>query len=159
LFDVRFSNFLRDLHKYLVEEYGVSTWGSYALFGVSTIVVGALLGLLLVCVMDYINPPKPIDSMFPPEASGAGGDASRSAHDRQDAGEDTEDSGSRDDDDDDDEGEEGGTSQEDDDEDGEEGSEDEEEEEGDEAEPTQVANEREAASGDQQPRRRPRRAD
>lgn len=34
------------------------TWGSYALFAIGTIFVGATLGLLLVCVVDFLYPPK-----------------------------------------------------------------------------------------------------
>ena len=34
------------------------TWGSYALFTIGTIFVGAALGLMLVCVVDFLYPPK-----------------------------------------------------------------------------------------------------
>lgn len=42
----------------LLKEYGLPAWGSYALFAVATILLGAILGLLLVCVIDFIFPPK-----------------------------------------------------------------------------------------------------
>jgi thiol-disulfide isomerase/thioredoxin len=99
----RFSNYLRDLHKSLVEDYGVTTWGSYALFGVTTIVVGALLGLILVCVIDYVNPPKPMESLIPPsgssqKASQPASPSSQSASVGNRTREDDENSGTQDDD-------------------------------------------------------------
>jgi flagellar biosynthesis/type III secretory pathway M-ring protein FliF/YscJ len=42
----------------LLKEYGLPAWGSYVLFAVATILLGAILGLLLVCVIDFIFPPK-----------------------------------------------------------------------------------------------------
>lgn len=42
----------------MVEEYGIPTWGSYAVFAVATIMVGALLGLVLVCIIDCIYPQR-----------------------------------------------------------------------------------------------------
>jgi hypothetical protein len=42
----------------LLKEYGLPAWGSYALFAVATILLGAILGLLLVCVIDLLFPPK-----------------------------------------------------------------------------------------------------
>lgn len=37
---------LRSVHSVLVEEYGLPTWGSYLVFALATILVGALLGLV-----------------------------------------------------------------------------------------------------------------
>jgi len=50
---------LRAVHSSLVTQYGVPEWGSYVLFALATIFTGAFIGLLLVCVIDLLFPPKP----------------------------------------------------------------------------------------------------
>ncbi|CAL4065164.1 unnamed protein product, partial [Meganyctiphanes norvegica] len=42
----KLSMVLRGVHSVLVEEYGLPTWGSYLVFALATILVGALLGLV-----------------------------------------------------------------------------------------------------------------
>ncbi|KNC23021.1 hypothetical protein FF38_12173 [Lucilia cuprina] len=54
----KLSHTLKDFNGRLQEEYGLPTWGSYALFTIGTIFVGAALGLMLVCVVDFVYPPK-----------------------------------------------------------------------------------------------------
>ncbi|XP_017070301.1 thioredoxin-related transmembrane protein 1 isoform X2 [Drosophila eugracilis] len=54
----KLSHTLKDFNGRLQEEYGLPTWGSYALFAIATIFVGAALGLLLVCLVDFVYPPK-----------------------------------------------------------------------------------------------------
>ncbi|XP_011503029.1 PREDICTED: thioredoxin-related transmembrane protein 1-like [Ceratosolen solmsi marchali] len=54
----RMSQVLRGIHNKLMEEFGLPTWGSYLIFAIATIVLGAVLGLLIVCVIDFIYPPK-----------------------------------------------------------------------------------------------------
>lgn len=49
---------LRALHTTLVDYYGIPYWGSYLLFALGTIVIGAVLGLLIVCIIDTVFPPK-----------------------------------------------------------------------------------------------------
>lgn len=49
---------VRALHTTLVDYYGIPYWGSYMLFAVGTIVVGAVLGLLIVFIIDAVYPPK-----------------------------------------------------------------------------------------------------
>lgn len=49
---------LRSVHNRLVEDYGIPYWGSYILFAFATIILGAILGLLIVCVIDLIFPAK-----------------------------------------------------------------------------------------------------
>nr|CAD7574719.1 unnamed protein product [Timema californicum] len=56
----KLSQVLRTVHNTLMEEYGLPTWGSYLIFAVATIFIGALLGLMLVCLIDLIYPPKPV---------------------------------------------------------------------------------------------------
>lgn len=55
----KLSQLLRAVHNRLMEDYGLPTWGSYLIFAVATIVLGALLGLIMVCVIDYLYPCKP----------------------------------------------------------------------------------------------------
>ncbi|KAK4313409.1 hypothetical protein Pmani_015243 [Petrolisthes manimaculis] len=54
----KLSMVLRSVHSVLVEDYGLPTWGSYLVFALATIFVGALLGLVLVCIIDFVFPPK-----------------------------------------------------------------------------------------------------
>ncbi|XP_043491730.1 thioredoxin-related transmembrane protein 1 [Polistes fuscatus] len=56
----RLSQVLRGIHNNLMEDFGLPTWGSYLIFAVATIVLGALLGLIIVCLIDLIYPPKPM---------------------------------------------------------------------------------------------------
>ncbi|CAN8031207.1 hypothetical protein HPB47_020207 [Ixodes persulcatus] len=49
---------VRGLHTTLVDYYGIPYWGSYILFALGTVVVGALLGLLIVFIIDAVFPPK-----------------------------------------------------------------------------------------------------
>ena len=57
---------LRAVHNRLVEEYGIPQWGSYVLFAFATILLGAVLGLLIVCLIDVVFPARPL----PPEPRG-----------------------------------------------------------------------------------------
>lgn len=50
---------LRAVHNRLVEEYGIPQWGSYVLFALATILLGALLGVLIVCMIDLLFPARP----------------------------------------------------------------------------------------------------
>lgn len=36
----------------------IPSWASYVLFAIITILLGALIGLLFVCIVDFIFPPK-----------------------------------------------------------------------------------------------------
>jgi hypothetical protein len=56
----RLSHVLKELNNTLLKEYGLPTWASYGLFAIVTIILGALVGLLLVCVIDFICPQKPM---------------------------------------------------------------------------------------------------
>jgi len=48
---------LRNVMNVMLEEYGIPAWAAYLIFGVATIVIGLILGLLLVCIIDFIYPP------------------------------------------------------------------------------------------------------
>ncbi|XP_035773641.1 thioredoxin-related transmembrane protein 1-like isoform X1 [Anopheles albimanus] len=48
----------RELNTMLLKDYGLPVWGSYALFGIGTILLGAIFGLFLVCIIDCLFPPK-----------------------------------------------------------------------------------------------------
>ncbi|XP_072751943.1 thioredoxin-related transmembrane protein 1 [Anoplolepis gracilipes] len=55
----KLSQVLRGVHNKLLEDIGLPTWGSYLIFAVATIILGAILGLFIVCLIDFIYPPKP----------------------------------------------------------------------------------------------------
>ncbi|XP_050526855.1 thioredoxin-related transmembrane protein 1-like [Daktulosphaira vitifoliae] len=54
----KLSQKVRVIHSTLMAEYGLPTWGSYLIFAIATIFVGAILGLFLVCIIDLIYPPR-----------------------------------------------------------------------------------------------------
>jgi len=54
----KLSMFMRSVHTSMIEDYGVPYWASYILFALATILIGAVLGLILVCFIDCIYPPK-----------------------------------------------------------------------------------------------------
>lgn len=54
----KLSQKVRILHSTLMAEYGLPTWGSYLIFAIATIFIGAILGLVLVCIIDLVYPPS-----------------------------------------------------------------------------------------------------
>ena len=54
----KLSMLLRNIHTELTEEYGIPYWGSYLIFAAATIVIGAVLGLVLVFLIDCFYPNK-----------------------------------------------------------------------------------------------------
>lgn len=54
----KLSQKVRILHSTLMAEYGLPTWGSYLIFAIATIFIGAILGLVLVCIIDLVYPPN-----------------------------------------------------------------------------------------------------
>lgn len=54
----KLSMVLRNVHTTLTEEYQLPYWASYVAFALATIALGGILGLLLVCCIDCIYPPK-----------------------------------------------------------------------------------------------------
>lgn len=46
----------------MLVEYGFPAWATYVLFAIATILLGALLGLILVSIIDLIFPPVPQNS-------------------------------------------------------------------------------------------------
>jgi hypothetical protein len=58
---------LRNVMNVMTDDYGIPVWGGYLIFGGITILIGLILGLLLVCVIDFIYPPPPMYK--PPVAS------------------------------------------------------------------------------------------
>lgn len=55
----KLSMLLRNVHTHITEDHGIPYWGSYLLFALATIVVGAVLGLILVFIIDCFYPAKP----------------------------------------------------------------------------------------------------
>ncbi|KAM9294392.1 thioredoxin-related transmembrane protein 1 [Gastrophryne carolinensis] len=51
------SVYIRNCHNYFLD-LGIPVWGSYILFGIFTLFLGLLLGLILVFVSDYLCPAK-----------------------------------------------------------------------------------------------------
>ena len=54
----KLSMVLRNVHSTLTEEYEFPYWVSYVAFAVATILLGGVLGLLLVCCIDCVFPPR-----------------------------------------------------------------------------------------------------
>ena len=54
----KLSMVLRNVHSTLTEEYEFPYWVSYVAFAVATILLGGILGLLLVCCIDCVFPPR-----------------------------------------------------------------------------------------------------
>lgn len=52
------SHYLKEVNTMLLTEYGLPTWGSYAIFAIATILIGATLGLVFVCIIDFLFPQK-----------------------------------------------------------------------------------------------------
>ncbi|XP_043280472.1 thioredoxin-related transmembrane protein 1 [Venturia canescens] len=70
----KMSQILRGIHNKLMEDFGLPTWGSYLIFAVATILLGAILGLVIVCLIDFIYPPKSTASQDKKkEKDGSGG--------------------------------------------------------------------------------------
>ncbi|XP_008477562.1 thioredoxin-related transmembrane protein 1-like [Diaphorina citri] len=59
-FFFKLSQILRKMHNKMMEDYGIPAWGSYTIFAMVTIMIGALLGLLLVFIIDQIYPPSAV---------------------------------------------------------------------------------------------------
>ena len=47
---------LRSVHNSLVEDYGIPYWGSYIVFALATILVGAILGLVSAQIRQLYQP-------------------------------------------------------------------------------------------------------
>merc|ERR1711893_387614 len=54
----KLSMVLRNLHTTLTEDYQMPYWVSYVAFAVATILLGGILGLILVCCIDCVYPPR-----------------------------------------------------------------------------------------------------
>ncbi|EGI70150.1 Thioredoxin-related transmembrane protein 1 [Acromyrmex echinatior] len=55
----KLSQMLRNIHNQLLEDVGLPVWGSYLIFAAATVVLGTILGLLVVCLIDFFFPQKP----------------------------------------------------------------------------------------------------
>ncbi|KAM9155118.1 thioredoxin-related transmembrane protein 4 isoform 2-T2 [Pangshura tecta] len=54
-----FSGWIRQIHSYFTGTLGIHVWGSYAIFILSTLLIGLILGLILVLMADCLCPSKP----------------------------------------------------------------------------------------------------
>lgn len=54
------SHYLKELNDHLQEAYHFPIWMAYALFAIVTIFLGAFIGLVFVCIVDVLIPPRRI---------------------------------------------------------------------------------------------------
>merc|ERR1719266_2128439 len=59
----KLSMVLRNVHTTLTDEYQLPYWVSYVAFAVATILLGGILGLILVCCIDLVFPPRREDHL------------------------------------------------------------------------------------------------
>jgi len=59
----KLSMVLRNVHTTLTEDYQMPYWVSYVAFAVATILLGGILGLILVCCIDCVYPPRRDDDL------------------------------------------------------------------------------------------------
>jgi thiol-disulfide isomerase/thioredoxin len=57
---------LRNVMNLMTEEYGLPVWSTYLIFGGLTVLTGLFLGLILVCLIDFVYPPSKIKAPLPP---------------------------------------------------------------------------------------------
>lgn len=53
----KLSHYLKEVNNVMLLDYGMPPWLTYVLFAIVTILLGALLGLILVSIIDLIFPP------------------------------------------------------------------------------------------------------
>uniref|UniRef100_A0A3Q1CT72 Thioredoxin-related transmembrane protein 1 n=2 Tax=Amphiprion ocellaris TaxID=80972 RepID=A0A3Q1CT72_AMPOC len=58
----KLSMFIRRCHNYMTEQLGIPVWGSYVIFGLTTLFSGLALGLLLVFIADFVFPSRRFSS-------------------------------------------------------------------------------------------------
>merc|ERR1712029_197312 len=66
----KLSMVLRNVHTILTEEYQLPYWISYVAFALATIILVGVLGLILVCCIDFIFPPRREDHQHQEEKRG-----------------------------------------------------------------------------------------
>merc|ERR1712115_127418 len=62
----KLSMVLRNVHTTLTEDYQMPYWVSYVAFAVATILLGGVLGLILVCCIDCVYPPRRDEEVLGP---------------------------------------------------------------------------------------------
>lgn len=85
----KLSHYLKEVNNVMLVDYGLPPWLTYVLFAIATILLGALLGLVLVSIIDLFFPPVP-HTRTPPKTNI--GSTDEDAHDvlEDDAGENDE---------------------------------------------------------------------
>lgn len=58
----KLSHYLKEVNNIMLIDYGMPPWLTYVLFAIVTILLGALLGLILVSIIDLIFPPVSLNS-------------------------------------------------------------------------------------------------
>ncbi|CAL8099830.1 unnamed protein product [Orchesella dallaii] len=77
---------IRNLMNIMLEQYGIPAWAAYVIFGLATIMLGLILGLILVCIIDFVYPPTSSQARSTSQAStsAATADASERKKDSDD---------------------------------------------------------------------------
>ncbi|ODM94221.1 Thioredoxin-related transmembrane protein 1 [Orchesella cincta] len=77
---------IRNLMNIMLEQYGIPPWAAYVIFGLATILLGLILGLILVCIIDFVYPPLSSQARTSSQAasSAAATDASERKKDSDD---------------------------------------------------------------------------
>merc|ERR1712123_420780 len=92
----KLSMVLRNVHTTLTEDYQMPYWVSYVAFAVATILLGGILGLILVCCIDCVYPPRRDDDVEELEGSQDEGEEDQDTQDEnlsQDEGDNSQDEG------------------------------------------------------------------
>lgn len=55
----KLSHYLKEVNNVMLIDYGMPPWLTYVLFAIATILLGAVLGLVLVSIIDLLFPPIP----------------------------------------------------------------------------------------------------
>lgn len=58
----KLSHYLKEVNNVMLVDYGLPPWVTYVLFAIATILLGAILGLVLVSIIDLFFPPVPRNS-------------------------------------------------------------------------------------------------
>lgn len=58
----KLSHYLKEVNNVMLVDYGMPPWVTYVLFAIATILLGAILGLVLVSIIDLFFPPVPRNS-------------------------------------------------------------------------------------------------
>ncbi|XP_052767749.1 thioredoxin-related transmembrane protein 1-like [Mya arenaria] len=61
----KFAMTIRSFYTLMTEEYGIPEWGCYVIFALLTIVTGLVMGLILVCICDFVGSNRQVPPPIP----------------------------------------------------------------------------------------------